>query len=280
MFAGRGLGSGQSSSGGREVAAPATAAHVRLDVPRRDDRRRSLGFGLGPHELGLAVPRVAVGVHLDPAGARPHRAAAWQLAAREVFAGAKSEHVQAAIAAANRVLVEVVVDDAVAGADLVRLLVDPRQTGAAEHVEDLLCLAVDVRGRRHLARTEFHPSHTTARAPRGGAEVGPGAGHLAPLVAPLLDVVPVRDSHGATLDRLITTGIETLSRRERPARPRNVRPPRPPVHPLRAAPTLPPPGRARAVPRAGRRGVRPRVRALRSGRAGPAPRGPRPCRRG
>src|SRR6266511_1746063 len=183
------------ATGGREVAAPATAAHVRLDVPRRDDRRRSLGFGLGPHELGLAVPRVAVGVHLDPAGARPHRAAAWQLAAREVFAGAKSEHVQAAIAAANRVLVEVVVDDAVAGADLVRLLVDPRQTGAAEHVEDLLCLAMDVRGRRHLARTEFHPSHTTARAPRGGAEVGPGAGHLAPLVAPLLDVVPVRDSH-------------------------------------------------------------------------------------
>jgi hypothetical protein len=42
-------------------------------------------------------------------------------------------------------------------------------------------------------------------------------------------------------------------------------------------PMPPPPGRARAVLPAGRRGVRPRARAPRSGRAGPILRGPRPC---
>src|SRR5207253_8700184 len=124
---------------------PALATAVDVDLPDVHDRRRSLGFRIRPDELGLAVPRMAV-LHLDVAGDRPHRAAARELAAREVLARAEGEHVEPVVTAANRVrLVEVPVDDAVARPDLVRLPVHPGQPRATEDVEGLLRLAVHVR---------------------------------------------------------------------------------------------------------------------------------------
>src|SRR5438874_948833 len=185
---------------GTQVAAPPAAHHIGLHVGDVHDRRRTFRFRLRPHEFRLAVPRVAV-VHLDPARDRPHRAAARQLAAREVLAGTEREHVEPLVAAADRVgLVEVLVDDAVAGADLVRPLVHPCQPRPAEHVEGLLRLTVHVRRRRHLTRRKLDPSNTAAVAAGRRAEVGPRAGHLAALVPPLLDIVPVCDAHGATLN--------------------------------------------------------------------------------
>src|SRR6266516_2881744 len=187
---------------GAEVAAAAAAHYIGLDVCHVHDRRRPFGFRLRPYELGLAIPRVAV-VHLDPAGDRPHRATARQLAAREVLPRTEREHVEPLVTAADRVrLVEVLVDDAVAGADLVRLLVQPCKPRTGEHVEGLLRLTVHVRRRRHLTGRELDPSNTAAVAAGRGAEVGPRGGHLAALVPPLLDLVPVRDAHGATLNLL------------------------------------------------------------------------------
>src|SRR5439155_20510977 len=97
-------------------------------------------------------------------------------------------------------LIGVPVDDAVTRADLVRPLVQPRQARPAEDVENLLRLPVHVRRRGHLARRELDASHAAAIAPGRRAQVGPAAGHLAALVAPLLDAVPVCDSHETTLD--------------------------------------------------------------------------------
>jgi hypothetical protein len=93
-----------------------------------------------------------------------------QLADRCVLAPAEREHVEPVVAAEDRVrLVEVLVDDAVAGPDLVRLLVHPCQSGAAQHVEDLLRLAVDVCGGGHLAGAHLDPLDPAAVAPRGTA---------------------------------------------------------------------------------------------------------------
>src|SRR5919201_5547339 len=89
---------------------------------------------------------------LDRTGNRPHHARTRKRTCRQVFARPEREHVEASVAAAQRMgLVEVLVNDAVALTDLVRLVVHPRESGAAEHVEDLLRLAVHVRGRWLLA---------------------------------------------------------------------------------------------------------------------------------
>src|SRR5256886_4006933 len=137
---------------------------------------------------------------LDVARARPHAVTARQLARRQVFALAERDHVETVVAGADRVLlVQIPVDDAVAGTNLVRVVVEQRQSGTGEDIEDLLRLTVDVGRRRLLAGCELDPARAGARGPGGHAEIGPGAGHLASLVAPLLDLVQVRDTHAGTL---------------------------------------------------------------------------------
>src|SRR5207244_6611321 len=123
-----------------------------------------------------------------------------RFASRQVLAGAERDHVAAVVSGANRVsLVGALVDDAVALANLVRVLVQKRQSRAAEHVEDLLGVTVDMRRRRLLAGRELDAGR--ARLPAAGrtAERRPHARHLAAFAADLLDVVPVRDAHAATL---------------------------------------------------------------------------------
>src|SRR5215213_9001331 len=138
-------------------------------------------------------------------------------------------------------------------------------------------------------------------AARRRAEIRPRARHLPAFVPPLFDVVPVRQTHRATLRDVVAlvptcrTAVSDGSEAEPPilmSAPQAVPTPRlrreplrsvrllaPRAHLPRSAPTPPPPGRARAALRGERRGVRPHARGSRSGRAGPVLRGLRPCQR-
>ena len=187
----------------RKISPSPSASDIRLDVLRIHDRRRATRGRLGPIEPRLAVPGVA-GFNLDEAGNRPHRAAARQFARIKILAHAERDHVETVVAGSNRVcLVGALIDDAVARANLVRVVVEQRQSRAAKHVEDLLGSTVNVRRRRLLAGLELDPGHARFPATGGSAERRQRGGHLASFPADLLDVVPVRDAHAATLcDRL------------------------------------------------------------------------------
>src|SRR5712691_5401150 len=107
-----------------EIAPSSPATDIGLDVLRVHDRRRALRGRLRPIEPRLAVPGVA-GLNLDETGDRPHRAAARQLARLQVLACAERDHVEAVVAGTDRVrLVRALVDDAVARANLVRVVVE------------------------------------------------------------------------------------------------------------------------------------------------------------
>src|SRR5439155_7941696 len=156
------------AGGAPEVAAAPPAAQLRLDVRRCDDRVRALRR-LREVELRLELPGMRVALDLDVTGHRPGDTGTRKFAERRIFARAEGEHVEAVVTAAERVcLVEVLVDDAVARPDLVRLLVHPRDARAAEDVEDLLGLAVHMGRRRNLARLELDAAHAGART-SGGA---------------------------------------------------------------------------------------------------------------
>src|SRR6266550_8915852 len=197
--------------GAGEIAPSSPATDIGLDVLRVHDRRRALLGRLRPIEPRLAVPRVA-GLNLDEAGDRPHRAAARQLARIKVLARAERDHVEAVVTGADRVrLVRALVDDAVALADLVRVVVEQRQSRAAEDIEDLLGITVDMRRRRLFARLELDAGHARSPAAGGGAQRRPRAGHLAAFSPEFLDVVPVRNPHAATLcDGLCESCIATF----------------------------------------------------------------------
>src|SRR5215208_2792932 len=135
-------------------------------------------------------------------------------------------------------LVKVSVDDAVAGADPVRLTVQPGEAGTAEHVEDLLRVAVHVWRRRHFAGGELDAVCAGAPAASGRAERGPRAGHLAAVPTTLFDLVPVRDSHAR----------DSMSRLRRGPH-RSVLALSWHVRLLPLGPRFPPPGRARAARR-------------------------------
>ena len=171
MFGGRGAGSPTSSGG-----------PSRLDVPG------------------------VVDAALDPGPADPHGARARQPAELGGVAGAEHQAVEPVGAGDERVLHLVgAVDHAVAGPHLVHLLVLPGQTGAAQHVVDLLGRAVGVGRGGQPAGSDPHP--VDADADRAGrlAELLPGGVHLALGGAMPLDVVPVHDPHG----RHSTRGIRS-----------------------------------------------------------------------
>src|SRR6185436_7677512 len=62
------------------------------------------------------------------------------------------------------------VDDAVTGRDLVRVAVLPRESGAGEHVEELLLVELDVHGRGLLAWFNARACNTYVARAGGGAE--------------------------------------------------------------------------------------------------------------
>ena len=116
--------------------------------------------------------------------------------------GAEDEVVEAFRPRDERVLELVgAVDDAIAGPDLVHLLVLPREPGAREHVVDLLGGAVRVGRRRQLPRRDANPVEADALRPGRVAEPLPRRIHLALRPMMQLDLVPVSESH----DRIIMT---------------------------------------------------------------------------
>ena len=84
-------------------------------------------------------------------------------------------------------------DDAIAGADFVDLVVLPGEPGAAEHEVELLRGTVRVRRRRELARRDADPVHADADGARSAPEPLPEGIHLAFRGVMLVDVVPVHD---------------------------------------------------------------------------------------
>ena len=186
-----------------EVAPPATAARDWLDVVRRSRswadapaRGRARRARARDPRDGRPAPRCSPSPTRRCARAVTRRSAEYSRAPNASTSRPSSPPT-------NRVrLVKVLVDDAVALTDLVRLLVHPRQARAAEHEEDLLGLTVDVRRGRHLSGASSmrlapsasypprHRSRTTSR-------------HLPAVVSPLLRLVPVRDPQRP---RLYATG--------------------------------------------------------------------------
>ena len=104
------------------------------------------------------------------------------------------QHLEPVGAAAQRVLLVIgEVDDAVAGAQLVDLLVLPGEARPAEHEDDLLGGAVRVGRGRQPARIDPDAVDADRRAADRIAEPLPARRHLALLAAARLGVVPVRD---------------------------------------------------------------------------------------
>src|SRR5262249_26457816 len=105
------------------------APELRLDVVEVDDRRRPLSR-VRPLEVLPAVERMGPPARLDPRGVEPRDADLRQVGTRHATSRPVDEHVEAAVAAAERVgLAQRGVDEAVAGTDLVRLAVLPGETG-------------------------------------------------------------------------------------------------------------------------------------------------------
>ena len=202
------------AGGGSEVAAKSLLVGLRFDVFDVDDRRRPLRFRLRPVDRWLPIPwmKLLERRFLDHTGNAPHHSRARKRAGRKVFARPEREHVESVVAGTHGMrLVEVLVHDAVAGADLVGLAVHPRQTRTGEHVENLLRLAVRVRGSRLLAGLHLDALHARSIGPCRRAEVAPGCADVSAFSATFRDVVPMRDSHAVTLSHgLNERGVATL----------------------------------------------------------------------
>ena len=133
-------------------------------------------------------------------------------------------------ACAKRVLELVrAVDDAVAGAYLVRGLVLPREAGAAEDEEQLLRRAVRVRRRRQHPRLHADAVRRP-RAPAAAPSRCHSASTLALRPAVALDLVPVRQG-----PRPVTLGCRRGARHDRPRRARTQDPERRAVRARRRA---------------------------------------------
>jgi hypothetical protein len=91
---------------------------------------------------------------------------------------AEREHVEAVVAGAKRVLLRDSVDDAVTRADLVRLAVLPRQSGPAQHEEDLFRVKLAMDRCRPATRVDLHAVHADTLRARSLTEVGPGSAHV------------------------------------------------------------------------------------------------------
>ena len=189
----------------RAVARELLLPHV-LDVddplwPRARVRQ------IGVAERCLAHPLVLRQL-LGPRRSHPRPLEARKIGQPRPYADPEGEHVDPLRARddAMRLLLGEV-DEAVAGADLVgRELLTvplPRQAGSAEHVENLLLVALHVDRRRAFARVDLDPVYAHGNAPGGRAEVGPVRGQLvADLGALALGVFPVRDrGHGPSLGK-------------------------------------------------------------------------------
>src|SRR3954454_11688232 len=145
--------------------------------------------------LGLRLPRVVVPSR-DPRPADANRARPWQLADLRRMPRPEDEVLETLGPGNEGVLVLVgPVDDAVARAHLVHVLVLPREAGAGDDVVELLRRAVRVRGRRQHPRADTDAIDAAPDRARRVAEALPARGHCALRAAMPLDVVPVRDSH-------------------------------------------------------------------------------------
>src|SRR5919201_2171418 len=197
-----------------EVAAAPLIVHARFDVVDVDDRRGALCFRFVPLDRRLAVPRMRIDIDLHRARNEPGKAGARPRRGRRVLASPECDDVESRVTCTQRMcLVEVLVDDAVALANLVRLPVQPRDTAPCEDVEDLFRFAVDVRGRRLLAWGHLNPRNTRAIAARRDTEIRPQRDDVAALTTDRLDVVPVRNPHATTLRHgLRQRGVATVDR--------------------------------------------------------------------
>ena len=147
----------------------------------------------------LAVPGV-VGPALHPRPTEPDGARPRQPAEIRRMSCAEDEVVEA-VGTGDEGVLELVgaVDDAVARAYLVHLLVLPREPGAGEHEVDLLGGAVGVRWCRQLPGRDTDPVQADVLRAGGVAEPLPGRVHLALRAPESLDVVPVSQPHGGNL---------------------------------------------------------------------------------
>ena len=174
---------------------------LELDLVDVEDVRWPLGrLAVGKRRrLGLAVPRV-VDAPFDPLPPEPDRTRARQPAEVRRVPRAEDDVLEPVRPRDERVLeLGRAMDDAVAGAHLVDLLVLPVEPRAREHVVDLLRRAVRVRRGRQLPGRDAHEVDADALRAGGLPEPLPGGVHLALCAAVRLDVVPVREAHGGNL---------------------------------------------------------------------------------
>src|ERR671936_849050 len=111
----------------------------------------------------------------------------------------KSQHLQPFLAGDERVcLLARQMDQTVAGADLVRLALLPRQPGAAEDVGDLLLLALAVRWGRPLAWKDLDAVDADGHGARCTAQIGPICGKRPLLEELARSLVPVGDHQASS----------------------------------------------------------------------------------
>ena len=89
-------------------------------------------------------------------------------------------------------------NDAVAGADLVRLSALPGQARTRKHEEDLLLVELDVRRSRPATRFNLDARHAEVARARRFAEVVPRPAEMTFLEALAFDVVPVRNQRSSS----------------------------------------------------------------------------------
>jgi hypothetical protein len=112
------------------------------------------------------------------------------------MACSEDQHVEPVGPSPQRVLLVVgEMDDAIAGADVVDLLVLPREARPPEDEDDLLRGTVGVGRSREPARVDAYPVDPDGDGARGVPEPLPARGHLPLLAASGLDLVPMRDHH-------------------------------------------------------------------------------------
>lgn len=129
------------------------------------------------------------------------------------MAGAEDEELEPLRARDERVLELVrALDDAVAGAYLVHLVVLPEQARTSQHEVDLLGRAVRMGRGGQLSRRDADAVHTYALRARRGAEHLPRRVHRPLGATVLLDVVPVRDSHAGKSNAIGRVALGVLAR--------------------------------------------------------------------
>jgi hypothetical protein len=159
------------------------------DVRRPRRRLRQLGLA----RSRLALPRVRPRREVER-DAHPHDLRPREVRRRRVGALAEGEDVQAAITGAKGVrLLGDALDDAVAGAHLVRRPALPREPRAGEHEVDLLFVELDMRRRRPPPRVHLDAGDADVARAGGAPEVEPRPGEMALHRALALDLVPVSD---------------------------------------------------------------------------------------